>query len=163
MRTVGIDIASSSYGAIALVVDEVPQRAVLWTPKDNKDSDAEKIYDVYKWTCWQLGLMKPDIVSVERQAGYVRNHDVVRSLSKREGAALVAAKQQRRAVVINPPVTQSRGVVFRQGNISKDDAWEVIKKMYPNFDFGRKTTGGTDRADALVNALAAPTILERRK
>jgi len=51
--------------------------------------------------------------------------------------------------------------VFQKGNISKDDAWEVRAKYIPNFDFGRKTTGGTDIMDAMTLALAAPTLLER--
>lgn len=161
MRSCGIDTAASSYAAIALAVDGVPVRAALWKPSDKKDSDAERLDQFYKWLCWQLGIMKPDVVGVEELAVFL-NKKVIRALSKREGVALLAAKRYG-AIVVNPPVTQARGVVFRKGgNISKDEAWEAIKKMYPDFDFGRKTTGGTDKADAMVHALAAPVILERR-
>lgn len=161
MRSCGIDTASSGYAAIALAVDGVPVLAKVWKPEDKKDSDAERLDQFYGWLGWQLGTMKPDIVAVEELAVFL-NKTVIRALSKREGVALLAAKRYG-AIVVNPPVTQARGVVFRKGNISKDDAWEAIKKMYPEFDFGRKTTGGTDKADALVHALAAPKILERRK
>jgi len=163
VRAVGIDIASQGFLAAALAVDGIPLRAVLWKPKDAKDSDAERLYQAYVWVARQLALMKPDIVSVERQAGFVKNHDTIRSLSKREGVALLAAKQRRGTVVLNPPVNQARGVVFGKGNMGKDDAWEAIKKMFPDFDFGRKTTGGMDKGDAMTHALAAPTILERRR
>lgn len=162
MRAVGVDIASQGFLAMALAVDGIPQRAVIWKPEDKKDSDPERLYRTYIWMARQLALMKPNIVSVEQQAGYVNNGNVIRSLSRREGVALLAAKQRRGVVVLNPTVKQARGVVFRNGSLSKDDAWEAIKRMFPEFDFGRKTTGGTDKADALVHALAAPTILERR-
>lgn len=160
MRSAGIDIASIGYAAIALAVDGVPVRAAVWKPPDKKDSDSERLDQFYTWLCWQLGTMKPDAVAVEELAVFL-NKKVIRALGKREGVALLAAKRCG-AIVVNPPVTQARGVVFGDGTISKDKAWEAIRKMYPEFKFKKKTVGGVDQADALVHALAAPTILERR-
>lgn len=162
MRVVGIDIASKSYSALAVVDSGVPSSATVWKPTNIKDSDPELLHQFYRWLVFKLGILKPAIVAVEQQAGFVKNHNVIRSLSKREGVALLAAKQRRGCVVVNPPVTQARGVIFGRGNMSKDDAWEAIRKMYPIFGFPPKNSGGTDVADALVHALAAPTILERR-
>jgi Holliday junction resolvasome RuvABC endonuclease subunit len=162
MRTVGIDIASKSYSALAVVEEGAPQSAVVWKPKNAKDSEPELLDQFYKWLVFKLGMLRPDIIAVEQQAGFVKNHNVIRSLSKREGVALLAAKQRKGAIVVNPVVSQARGVVFGKGNMSKDDAWGAIKKMYPQFPFLPKTSGGTDQADAVVHALAAPVILERR-
>lgn len=161
MRAVGIDTASSGYAGLALAVNGEPVKATVWRPDDKRDSDAERLLQFYKWLHFQLGLLKPDVVAVEELAVFL-NKKVIRALSKREGVALLAAKQRRGVVVVNPPVTQARGIVFGKGNLSKDDAWEAIKKMYPNFEFLAKNSGGTDQADALVHALAAPKILERR-
>lgn len=163
MRSCGIDIASRGFLALALVVDGVPIQATVWKPNDEKDSDPVRLAQLYGWLSFQLGVMKPDIVAVEQQAGFIKNHNVIRSLSKREGVALLAAKKRSGVIVINPVVSQARGIVFEKGNISKDEAWKEIKKMYPDFEFLAKTSGGTDQADALVHALAAPTILERRR
>jgi Holliday junction resolvasome RuvABC endonuclease subunit len=161
MRAAGIDIAAKSFMAIGLVVDGEPVRASLWKPKNLKDSDPELILQVYRWLVWQLGIMQPDIIAVEQQAGFIKNHNVIRSLSKREGVALLAAKQRRGTIVINPPVNQARGVVFGQGNLSKEDAWLLFKKRYPGLSLQAKTNGGMDQMDAVTHGLAAPTVLER--
>jgi hypothetical protein len=162
MIVVGVDIASKSYSALAVVDNGVPSSATVWRPTDIKDSDPELLHQFYRWMVFKLGMLKPAIVAVERQAGFIKNHDVIRSLSKREGVALLAAKQRRGCIVVNPPVSQARGVVFGNGNMSKDEAWGAIRTMYPHFTFQAKNSGGTDQADALVHALAAPVILERR-
>jgi hypothetical protein len=66
--------------------------------------------------------------------------------------------------VLNPGTSQSRSIVFKgQGNMSKDKAWEAFKKQYPDVKVLAKTSGGTDQMDAYTHALAAPTVLERRK
>src|SRR4051794_714441 len=161
MRVAGIDISSTSYSALAVVDDGVPSFATVWRPPNIKDSDPELLHQFYRWLVFKLGLLRPNIVAVERQAGFTKNHNVIRSLSKREGVALLAAKQRQGCIVVNPPVTQARGIVFGKGNMSKDDAWGEIRKMYPDFDFLAKNSGGSDQADALVHALAAPVILER--
>lgn len=162
MRSIGVDIASRGFVALGLAVNDAPILALVWKSDNERDSDAARMLQLYNWLTYQFGLLKPDIVSVERQAGFVKNHDVIRSLSKREGVALVAAKRRSGVIVLNPPVSQARGIVFGNGNISKDEAWKEIQKMYPEFKFLRKTVGGTDQADALIHAIAAPVILERR-
>lgn len=161
MRSVGVDIASAGLSALALVVNGEPRSAKVWKPKSPKDSTPERIHQFHKWMTFTLGMMQPDVVAVEELAVFL-NKKVIRALSRHEGAALLAAKQRSGVIVVNPPVTQARGIVFGKGNISKDEAWEAIKKMYPDFKFLPKTSGGQDQADALVHALAAPTILERR-
>jgi hypothetical protein len=108
-----------------------------------------------------MWALKPDIVSVEELAVFL-NKKVIRTLSRREGIALVVAKKKAR-IVLHPPVTQSRSIVLGPpGNMPKDEAWKRIKKMYPDFDFGHANQGGMDKGDAMTHALAAETILERR-
>lgn len=146
---------------MALAIDGEPKYVAAWKPDNPKDSDAERLHQFHKWVTFKLGLWRPDIVAVEELAVFL-NKKTIRALSKREGVALLAAKQYHGAVVVNPPVTQARSIVFGKGNASKDEAWELIKKLYPGLKFLPKNSGGTDQADALVHALAAPKILERR-
>ena len=160
MRSVGIDVASSGFAGMALAINGKPHSATAWKPENKRDSDPERLHQFYKWVTFKLAILKPDIVAVEELAVFL-NKTVIRSLSKREGVALLAAKQ-RGVIVVNPPINQARGIVFGKGNISKDEAWVRIKEMYPEFEFLPKNSGGTDQADALVHALAAPKILERR-
>jgi hypothetical protein len=162
MRSCGNDVASAGYSSVTLVVNGVPTRAVVWKPKDKRDSVSVRIDDYYAWICRWLRMFKPNVVSVEELAVFM-NKPTIRALARHEGVALLAAARQDGAIVLNPGITQSRGVVFdKGGNLSKDDAWVAFKKMYPDLELRGKNSGGSDQMDAYVHALAAPTLLERR-
>lgn len=160
MRCVGIDNASTGWRGIALAVDGVPVKAAAWKPKVKIASIPVVIEDGYEWLRWWLRVFKPDVVAVEELQVFL-NKKTIRSMSRHEGVALLAAKQSG-AVVIHPSPSQSRRVVFAAGNISKDDAWVAFRKMYPDLDLRAKTSGGLDQMDAYTHALAAPVVLERR-
>jgi len=160
MKSVGIDIASVKWSALAIAVNGEPISALLWKPSDERDSEAKKINDLYSWLRKQLFIIKPDIVAVEELAVFL-NKNVIRSLSRREGVALLAAKQSK-AIVLNPGITKARGIVFGNGRLSKDDAWVAFRKQFPGFSLAAKNSGGTDQMDAMTHALAAPTVLERK-
>jgi Holliday junction resolvasome RuvABC endonuclease subunit len=161
MRSVGIDVASAGFSSIALVVNGVPNRSVLWKPKDKRDSVSVRIDDYYTWICRWLRMFKPNVISVEELAVFM-NKPTIRALARHEGVALLAAARLDGAIVLNPGISQARGVVFGNGKLSKDDAWVFFKKMYPEVELRGKNSGGTDQVDAYTHALAAPTILERR-
>jgi Holliday junction resolvasome RuvABC endonuclease subunit len=159
MRCCGIDNAKIGYKAIALAVNGVPVRAHVWKPPNKLDSAPTILEDSYDWLRRWLKILKPDVIAVE-QLQVFQNKKVIRALSQHEGVALLAAKQSG-GVVIQPGTSQSRGVVFSAGNLSKDDAWVAFRKMYPDFVLLAKNSGGSDQMDAMTHALAAPTILER--
>lgn len=161
MRVVGIDISKAEYCAAALVVDGQPNRVTAWKYDEKRDSEPVKLVAFEKWCLKVMWLYKPDVVAVEELAVFL-NKKVIRTLSRREGIALVTAKKKAN-IVLHPPVTQSRSIVLGSpGNMSKDEAWKRIRVKFPEFYFGVANHGGTDKADALVHALAAPVILERR-
>jgi Holliday junction resolvasome RuvABC endonuclease subunit len=160
VRSVGIDVASSGWSSIALAVNGSPVKAVVWKPSDKRDSAPLRLDMQYKWTKRFLNIFKPDVIAVEELAVFM-SKPTIRALARHEGIALLAAKQHG-AVVISPSVAQSRGIVLRNGRLSKDDAWVAFKKMYPDFKLLAKNSGGSDQMDALTHALAAPTVLERR-
>ena len=160
VRSVGIDIAKSNYAAVALAIDGIPRSSSVWSPKDKRDSTAARLEDYYLWVMRKLLLYRADVVAVEKLEVF-QNKNTIRAMSNHEGVALLAAKQ-RKAIVLNPGVSQARGVVFGNGRLSKDDAWGFFRKMYPDLELRGKNAGGTDQMDAFTHALAAPTILERR-
>lgn len=162
MRSAGVDVASAGFAALGLAVDGVPTYGALWKAEKN-DSDPVKLEAWSRVLDAKFGLWKPQVIGVEELAVFL-NKKVIRALSKMEGVALLQAKKYRGAMVVNPPVTQARAIVFKdQGVRSKEDAWQAFKKQYPDFKLPAATSGGMDIADALVHAIAAPVILERRK
>lgn len=161
MRVVGIDYASRGYSAIGLAVDGVPARCMVFKSVARTDeSDAKMLLDWERWLTFKLTMLKPDIIAVEQLAVF-QNKKVIRALSHREAVALLVAKKKARIVVHFTPGS-ARSVVFNNGGISKDDAWAVRAK-HIDFDLGRKDAGGTDKMDAMTQALAAPVLLERGK
>jgi Holliday junction resolvasome RuvABC endonuclease subunit len=160
MKCAGIDIAGIGLSAVALAIDGKPAVAEAWKPTDKRDSEAVMLYEFENWLNIWLWLNRPDIVVVEELAVFL-NKNVIRSLARREGVALAVAKR-RCSIVLNPGITKSRGIVFGNGRMSKDEAWEAAKKLWADFDFGHKTSGGTDKMDAMTHAIAGPTIAERR-
>src|SRR3954466_13281563 len=160
MRACGVDIASAGWTAIGLAVNGVPTRAAVWKPKDKRDSIAVRLDDQYQWMTMQFKIFKPDVISVEELAVFM-NKNVIRSLARHEGVALLAAKRYG-AVVLNPSVGMARGIALGNRRLSKDDAWTHFKKLYPDLKLLAKNSGGSDQMDALTHALAALTILERR-
>lgn len=160
MRACGVDVAGAGWTAIALAVNGVPTRAVIWKPEDKRDSNAVRLETQYRWMRRWFAIFKPDVISVEELAVFM-NKNTIRTLARHEGVALLAAKQTG-AIVLNPSVSQARGVVFQNGRLSKDDAWVAFKKLYPDLKLLAKNSGGSDQMDAYTHALAAPTVLERR-
>ena len=160
MRAVGIDIGSVNWSALAVVIDGRPSYSYVWKPMDKRDSEATKIEGLYRWLKRKLFLVKPDVVAVEELAVFL-NKNTIRSLSRREGVALLAAKQSG-AIVLSPGISKARGIVFGDGRLSKDDAWVWFRKLYPDLELYAKNSGGSDQMDAYTHALAAPTVLERK-
>jgi Holliday junction resolvasome RuvABC endonuclease subunit len=159
MRSAGIDIASTGWSAITLVVDSRPVKAVAWKPEANL-AEAIRFDEYYKWIRFQLGIMKPFVVSVERTM-FAGNKKVVQELHYHESIAILAAKRSG-AMVVHPGASTVRKIVFGNGRMKKEDAWKAIQKRYPNFEFGKVSEGAKDKGDALGHALAAPIILERK-
>lgn len=158
MKVAGIDSASKNSG-LALVVDGTIKKLALWNPSSDKISHPERLLEYRRWLRFKLRAWKPDMVAIEQLAVF-QSKKTIRILSHFEADAIITAKEIISSVVLIQ-VTEARGIVFDKGNLSKDDAWDAIKKMHPDVDFGRKTTGGTDRADAAIVALAAPSFIER--
>ena len=158
MKVAGIDPASAFLG-FARVRDGALLGTKAWKPANKSDSGPERLLEMEEWLHFQFALFKPDITVVEKLAVF-QNAKTIRVLSHYEGVALLTAKKHSR-VVLNVQVSSGRKIVFGDGGMSKDKAWEAIKKMYPDTDFGPKQQGGLDRADAAVCALAGEGFAER--
>lgn len=160
MRVVGLD-PSTKYGGLASVVDGEINAVNCWKPSSDKLSEPARLLEYRRWLKFKLKILKPDVVAIEKLAVF-QNKKVIRALSHFEAVAIVTSAEIRNTIVISIQVTTARGNVFGKGNLSKDDAWVAIKKKFPDVDFGHKTTGGLDKADAAVVGLAAPKFIERR-
>jgi Holliday junction resolvasome RuvABC endonuclease subunit len=167
MRAGGIDVASTGWAAFSLVVDGKSEKSWVFKPSNIKDSAATHLEQKYEWLRRVIWIAKPDVIVVEELAVFL-NKKVIRALARHEGASLLAAKHSG-AMVISLGVSSARSITFegkrvgkKRGSLSKDDAWLLFKKIYPDVPLLSKTSGGLDQMDAYVLALAAPTILERR-
>lgn len=160
MKVIGIDSASKNFG-VTLVADGVIKKGMLWNPSSDKLSHKGRLVECEKWLRFKLGILKPDIVAVLELAVF-QNKKVIRTMAHFEATAILTASKVSTSVV-SITDTEARGIVFDRGNLSKDDAWKRIGELpvADNFEWPRKTTGGTDIMDAAVAALAAPSFIER--
>lgn len=159
MRIAGLD-TSSSYSGAAIADDGVLQHVDLWKPEDAKMSQEEKLYSFYLWYQRFHAEWRPDIVAFE-EVQSARNAITVRILARIEAAAIIVGKADGR-LVLPCNVKTCRKVVLGRGDIDKEDAFAELRKRYPDLDWAKKTVGGMDQSDAIVIALAAPTVLERK-
>lgn len=157
MKILGIDPSSSITGN-ALIDGNKILSTDNWK-KNNTKSDVWNLWDYYEWQVFQIKSAKPDMAAIEFLS-VSRNMNSVRVVSHYQAAAALACKANN-LMVIEARVSSARKEALGRGNMSKDEAWEAVKKMFPNHKFSAKTRGGTDEADALVIAIAAPGIAEK--
>lgn len=159
MRIGGLD-TSSSFCGLGVADDGVLKHIEVWQPSDKKASQEQKLYEWYLfYEAWHR-VWKPDIVAFE-EVQSARNAITVRILARFEAAAIIVGKANG-SLVLPCNVKTCRKVVLGRGDIDKEEAFEQLRKTYPQFAWARKTVGGMDQSDAIVIALAAPTVLERR-
>jgi Holliday junction resolvasome RuvABC endonuclease subunit len=157
VRVVGID-PSSKYAGLALIVNGELRSVNVWKPSSKRLSHPRRLVEYERWLLFKLKMLRPDMVAIEELAVYM-NKRTIRVLSHFECTAILTAKKCVKSVVLIT-ATEARGIVFNQGNMSKDDAWDLVCSEW-DFDFGRKDVGGTDKMDAAVIGLAAPEFIER--
>lgn len=159
MRIAGLDTSSSCCG-LGVADNGVLKHIEVWKPSDAKASQEQKLYEWYQfYDAWHR-VWTPDIVAFE-EVQSARNAITVRILARFEAAAIIVGKANG-SLVLPCNVKTCRKVVLGRGDIDKEDAFAELRKRYPDLNWAKKTVGGMDQSDAIVIALAAPTVLERR-
>lgn len=156
MKIVGIDPSSTCCG-IAFVIDGEPTMVDSWHRPKNGSAPA-RLVDYFNWLKIWLSLNKPDMACVEFLS-VERNAQSTRVVSHYQAVSVLACKMKG-LVVVEARVTSARKAVVDNGAMPKDKVFELMKKRYPKLEFGRFDKGGADRSDALVLALAGPSIAE---
>lgn len=159
MRIAGLDTSSSACG-LAVADNGVLKGLDLWRPSDPKASQEAKLFEWYEYyRVWHAEWL-PDIVAFE-EVQSARNAITVRILARFEAAPIIVGKANG-SLVLPCNVKTCRKVVLGRGDIDKEEAFAELRKQYPDFTWAKKTVGGMDQSDAIVIAIAAPTVLERR-
>ena len=157
MRVLGIDPSSSCTG-VALLDGGDLLATDVWT-RPSTGSAPERLLFFFEWMCGYVIRNKPDLAAIEFLS-VERNAQATRAVAFYQSASAIACKRQG-LVVIEGRVTSARKIVLGSGSLAKREAFDMVKKRYPDHDFGRFDLGGADRADALVMALAAGSLAER--
>ena len=156
MRILGIDPSSSCTGVALTEEDRLLGTDAWYRPKTG--SATQRLLEFSIWLEAWIYEAEPDM-SVVEYLSVVRNAEATRVISHYQAASALASKRIG-LVVIEARVTSARKAVLGKGNLSKEEVFARVKKMYPDHDWGRIDKGGGDRADATILALAGPTIAE---
>lgn len=159
MRIGGYDPASQLSGH-AVVENGVPVEIDIWQPHKKTDKPIHRLTQFESWFDFWLAGARIDMLAIE-VIKVSNNHDTTRSLSRHEAVAILAAKRAG-IIVLEHAVSSARKIVFGNGAIKKEAAFEEMKRMYPDLPWRPKTRGGMDQTDAVVMALAGPALAERQ-
>lgn len=89
-----------------------------------------------------------------------RNAETTRKVSHYQAASVLACKQAG-LVVIEASVSQARKDALGNGGLSKEDAFALVKKLFPDHKFKTVKRGGMDESDAIVLGIAGPGMAEK--
>jgi Holliday junction resolvasome RuvABC endonuclease subunit len=157
MKIAGIDPSSSCTG-VALTENDKLISTDAWHKPKNKSSP-ECLVDYFTWLQNWIFANEPDICVVEFLS-VTRNAEAVRVISHYQALSVLVCKL-RNKMVIEARVSSARKATLGKGNLSKQESYNIIKKRFPQEDWGRIDNGGADRADALILALAGLKLAER--
>lgn len=117
-----------------------------------------RLDEYFTWLMQWISINKADLACVEFLS-VERNAQTTRIVSHYQAASVIACKRKG-LIVVEARVTSARKAVLGNGALAKQEVFHQIRKMYPSIPLGRFDHGGGDRADALVLALAGPSIAE---
>lgn len=157
MRVLGIDPSSTLCG-LALVVDGDLVDTWTWKKQEGK-SGPWNLYDYFTFVMRVADASRPQMAVVE-SLSVERNAVTARKVSHYQAASVLACKEMG-IMTVEARVSSARKEALGRGNMSKDEAFQAIKKMFPKHKFKAKTSGGYDETDATVLAVAGPGIAER--
>lgn len=161
MKIFGID-PSSTLGGVALLEDKELLRTWTWEKTKSK-SPAWNLNDYYEWLLRVItnpfgGVIAP--MACVEFLKVTRNAEATRKISHFQAASVIACKQAG-IVVIEASVSQARKETLGNGGLSKEDAFVLVKKLYPDHKFKTVKRGGMDESDAIVLGVAGPGLAER--
>jgi Holliday junction resolvasome RuvABC endonuclease subunit len=157
VKIIGIDPSSSCTG-IALVEDGNLIDINAWY-KDKNKTASENLVLYYDWLYTWISFNEPDVAVIEFLS-VVRNAEATRKISHYQALSALVCKQKN-LLIIESRVTSARKVTLGNGGLSKEKAFQIIKKRFSEFDFGRIDKGGGDKSDAVILALGGVALAER--
>ena len=157
MKIVGIDPSSSCCG-LALTEDEKLLLTDAWY-KDKNKSHPENLVGYFIWLQSWLAINDPDVAVVEFLS-VTQNAQATRMIAFYQGVSALVCKL-RGLLVIEGRTTSARKAALGKGNLSKQEAYDKVKKLYPYHKFKGFKSGGADEADATILALAGKSLAEK--
>jgi Holliday junction resolvasome RuvABC endonuclease subunit len=155
MKILGADVSSSSTG-ISVLEDGELVASALWVPFNKKAPHSERIFEFGQWFGNQLYKHRPQKVAISTTS-FSRNHGTTRILARYEGVAIYKA-QMYSAEVIDLKDSEARKMVLSKGNLSKEDSYNEVRLLVPDYPFLPFNKGGNDQTDAWTFAKAASLL-----
>jgi Holliday junction resolvasome RuvABC endonuclease subunit len=104
----------------------------------------------------QLYKHRPELVAVSTTS-FSRNVNVTRVIARYEGVTIAAARLYS-ADVVDVRDSEARKLVLSRGNLSKEEAYNEVLLLVPDYNWLPFKKGGNDQTDAYVIAEAAPFL-----
>lgn len=156
MICLGVDPSSTCTG-LALTERERLILTATWK-RPSAGSAPQRLFEFEEWLYgWLRGTM-PDLAAVEFLS-VERNAQSTRVVSHYQAASVIACKRVG-LVVVEGRVSTARKMTLGSGSLSKRDAYDRVRAMFPGHGFSHFDRGGGDETDATVMSLAARQLAE---
>lgn len=149
----GVDVSSSSTG-LTVIEDGQLVESTIWKPLNKKALASDRLFEYGQWIGNKLYAHRPDLVAVT-STSFSRNIHTTRVISRYEGVTIDKAKLYS-ADVVEAKDSTARKLVLSRGNLSKEEAYQEVRLLEPDYPFLPFKKGGDDQTDAWVMAKAAP-------
>lgn len=153
MKVMGVDVSSSSTG-LTVIEDGQLVESTIWKPLNKKALASDRLFEYGQWIGNKLYAHRPDLVAVT-STSFSRNIHTTRVISRYEGVTIDKAKLYS-ADVVEAKDSTARKLVLSRGNLSKEEAYQEVRLLEPDYPFLPFKKGGDDQTDAWVMAKAAP-------
>jgi Holliday junction resolvasome RuvABC endonuclease subunit len=161
MRIIGLDPSSTICGYAVIDTPDQIESVGHWK-RDKTKSHPEGMRNYFFFLAQIIQRHKPQMAVIEMSAygaGVKANFQAAQAVAFYQGVSAVCCKLNG-LIVVETRATSARKAALGNGGLAKDAVWEIMRKRYSDL-FSAKTSGGLDECDALVLALAGPTVAER--
>ena len=149
----GVDASSSSTGVTVLDNGTLVESAI-WTPRNKKALASDRLFEYAQWFGEKLHTHRPDLVAVS-STSFSRNANTTRVIARYEGVTIFKARMYS-CDVVEVRDSTARKAVLSRGNLSKQQAYEEVLLLEPNYPWLPFKQGGNDQTDSWVLAKAGP-------
>ena len=129
---------------------------MIWKPINKKALASDRLFEYSTWIDSVLYTHRPDRVVVS-VTSFSRSHKTTRVLARYEAATILKAKLYS-CEVVEAKDSQARSLILSKGSLSKQEAYDEVTHLLPDYPWLPFEKGGNDQTDSWTFAMAGSLL-----